>query len=98
MDPAKLDELKQWLLDSDQRPFAAVVIRNGYIVLEVARDQSSVTNTKNVMSCAKAICATVLAIASEESKQGHLPRRMSFDDPAFDYIPWAQPLSDPAQS
>jgi CubicO group peptidase (beta-lactamase class C family) len=98
MDPVKLDELKQWLLESDQRPFAAVVIRNGYIVLEVARDQSSVTNTKNVMSCAKAICATVLAIASEESKQGHLPRRMSFDDPAFDYIPWAQPLSDPRKA
>jgi CubicO group peptidase (beta-lactamase class C family) len=98
MDPAKLEELKQWLLDSDERPFGAVVIRNGYIVLEVERDHSSVTNTKNVMSCAKAICATVLAIASEESQNGHLPRRMSFDDPAFDYIPWAQPLSDPRKA
>ena len=39
-------------------PFGAVVIRNGYIVLEVERDHSSVANTKNVMSCAKAICAT----------------------------------------
>ncbi len=98
MDPAKLEELKRWLLDSDKRPFGAVVIRNGYIVLEVQRDSSSVTNTKNVMSCAKAICATVLAIASEESQQGRLPHRMTFDDPAFDYIPWAQPLSDPRKS
>ena len=98
MDPAKLGELKQWLLGSDDRPFAAVVIRNGYIVLEVERDHSSATNTENVKSCAKAICATVLAIASEESQQGHLPRRMSFDDPAFDYIPWAQPLSDPRKA
>ena len=98
MDPAKLGELKQWLLNSDDRPFAAVVIRNGYIVLEVERDPSSVTNTENVKSCAKAICATVLAIASEESQRGHLPRRMSFDDPAFDYIPWAQPLSDPRKA
>ena len=98
MDPARLQELKQWLMDSDDRPFAAVVIRNGYIVLEVERNCSSVTNTGNVKSCAKAICATVLAIASEQSQKGGLPRRMTFDDPAFDYIPWAQPLSDPRKS
>ena len=29
MDPARLESLKQWLLDSDDRPFAATVIRNG---------------------------------------------------------------------
>ena len=52
MAPAKLADLKQWLLKSDDRPFAAVVIRHGYIVLEVVRDHSSVTNTKNVASCA----------------------------------------------
>jgi CubicO group peptidase (beta-lactamase class C family) len=98
MDAVKLEALKEWLLASDDRPFGAVVIRNGYIVLEVERDQSSVTNTKNVKSCAKAICATVLAIASEESQKGKLPRRMSFDDPAFDFIPWAQPLSDPRKA
>jgi len=98
MDPAKLEELKHWLLASDQRPFGAVVIRRGYIVLEVERDHSSVTNTQNVASCAKAICATVLAIASEESQRGSLPRRMTFDDPAFDYIPWAKPLSDPRKA
>jgi CubicO group peptidase (beta-lactamase class C family) len=98
MDPTKLEDLKQWLLKSDDRPFGAVVIRHGYIVLEVERDSSSVTNTKNIQSCAKAICATVLAIASEESQKGRLPRRMTFDDPAFDYIPWAQPLSDPRKA
>jgi CubicO group peptidase (beta-lactamase class C family) len=98
LDPAKLQELRQWLMDSDDRPFGAVVIRNGYIVLEVERDHSSVTNTSDVKSCAKAICATVLAIASEESQKGRLPHRMSFDDPAFDYIPWAQPLSDPRKA
>src|ERR1039458_1223085 len=48
MDPAKLNELKQWLLGSDDRPFGAVAIRNGYIVLEVERDHSSVTATGNV--------------------------------------------------
>ena len=98
MDPARLENLKQWLLQSDDRPFAAVVIRKGYIVLEVARDHSSITNTKDVKSCAKAICATVLAIASDESLKGHTPRRMTFDDPAFDFIPWAQPLSDPRKA
>jgi len=98
MDPAKLEDLKQWLMKSDDRPFGAVVIRHGYIVLEVERDHSSVTNTKNVASCAKAICATVLAIASDESQKGHTPRRMTFDDPAFDFIPWAQPLSDPRKA
>jgi CubicO group peptidase (beta-lactamase class C family) len=98
MDPVRLLELRQWLLNSDKRPFAAVVIRNGYIVLEVEREHSSVTNTRSIASCAKAICATVLAIASAESQKGHLPRRMSFDAPAFDYIPWAEPLSDPRKA
>jgi len=37
LDPDKLAELKQWLLESDKRSFAAVVIRRGYIVLEVER-------------------------------------------------------------
>ncbi len=41
MDPAKLNDLKQWLLKSDERGFAAVVIHNGYIVLEVERGNSS---------------------------------------------------------
>jgi CubicO group peptidase (beta-lactamase class C family) len=43
----------------------------------------------------KALCATVLAIASERSQEGRTPRKMSFEDRAFDFIPWAQPLSDP---
>ena len=98
MDPARLAELKGWLLQSDDRHFAAVVIRHGYIVLEVERDHSSITNIGDVKSCAKAICATVLAIASEDSQQGRTPRRMTFDDPAFDFIPWAQPLSDPRKA
>jgi CubicO group peptidase (beta-lactamase class C family) len=46
----------------------------------------------------KAICATALAIASEESQQGRTPKKMRFDDPAFDFIPWAQPLSDPRKA
>lgn len=98
MDPVKLGELKQWLLESDKRNFAAVVIRNGYIVLEVERGNSSKTDARRVASVSKAICATVLAIASERSQRGETPRRMSFDDPAFDFIPWAQPLSDPRKA
>jgi len=98
MDPAKLEQLKQWLLQSDRRNFAAVVIRNGYIVLEVERGNSSKTDARRVASVSKAICATVLAIASERSQRGETPRRMSFDDRAFDFIPWAQPLSDPRKA
>jgi len=94
MDPAKLDELRQWLLDSDDRPFAAVVICRGHLVLEVERGNSAASDTRRVASVSKAVCATVLAIASEQSRQGVTPRRMTFDDPAFDFIPWAQPLSD----
>jgi len=96
--PAKLDELRQWLLKSDNRTFAAVVIRNGYIVLEVERGNSAKTDTRRVASVSKAVCATVLAIASERSRQGRTPRKMTFDDPAFDFIPWAQPLSDPRKA
>jgi len=95
MDPKKLGQLKQWLLDSDNRNFAAVVIRNGYIVLEVERGNSAKTDSRRVASVSKAICATVLAIASEQSQQGMLPKKMKFDDAAFQFIPWAQPLSDP---
>lgn len=95
MDPLRLAVLRTWLMDSDKRDFAAVVIRHGYIVLEVERNHSSRTNSRRVASVSKAVCATVLAIASEESQAGRTPRRMRFDDPAFDFIPWAQPLSDP---
>ena len=98
MDPDKLAELKQWLLASDDRKFAAVVIRHGYIVLEVERGRSAKTDSSRVASVSKAVCATVLAIASEQSQHGLTPRKMRFDDPAFEFIPWAQPLSDPRKA
>lgn len=94
MDPGKLADLKQWLLDSDKRDFAAVVIRRGYIVLEVERGNSARTDSRRVASVSKAICATVLAIAAEQSQRGLTPKKMKFDDLAFDFIPWAKPLSD----
>lgn len=98
VDPDKLAALKQWLLDSDGRTFAAVIIRRGYVVLEVERGNSAKTDSRRVASVSKAICATVLAIASEQSQQGLTPKKMSFDDPAFQFIPWAQPLSDPRKA
>ena len=98
IDPDKLADLRDWLLQSDKRKFAAFVIRRGYVVLEVERDRSSRTDTGNVKSCAKAICATVLAIASEESQSGKLARKMTFADKAFDFIPQAKPLSDPRKA
>jgi CubicO group peptidase (beta-lactamase class C family) len=98
IDPAKLDALKEWLLQSDDRNFAADVIRHGYIILEVERGNSARTDTRRVASVSKAVCATVLAIASEQSQHGLTPRKMSFDDPAFDFIPWAYPLSDPRKA
>jgi len=98
VDPAKLGELRQWLLQSDDRNFAAVVVRRGYVVLEVERGNSAKTDSRRVASVSKAICATVLAVASELSQQGKTPRRMTFDDRAFDYLPWALPLSDPRKA
>lgn len=98
MDPVKLDDLRQWLLQSDERNFAAVVIRRGHIVLEVERGNSAKTDSRRVASVSKAVCATVLAIAAEQSRQGLTPHKMTFDDPAFDFIPWAQPLSDPRKA
>ena len=95
MNPDKLDELKKWLLESDKRDFAAVVIRRGYVVLEVERGNSAKTDSRRVASVSKAVCATVLAIASEQSQLGFGHRKMSFDDMAFQFIPWAHPLSDP---
>lgn len=98
MNPARLDELREWLLQSDKRNFAAVVIRNGYIVLEVERGNSARTDSRRVASVSKAVCATVLAIASDQSLRGKSARRMTFDDPAFDFIPWAHPLSEPRKA
>ncbi len=66
--------------------------------MQEERGKSAVTDNGRVASCSKAICATVLAIAAEESQHGRTPRRMTFDDPAFQFIPWAQPLSDPRKS
>jgi CubicO group peptidase (beta-lactamase class C family) len=98
MNPEKLTSLRTWLLRSDEREFAALVIRRGFIVLEEERGNSSVSNTRRVASCSKAVCATVLAIASEQSQEGNMPRKMTFDDRAFDFIPWARPLSDPRKA
>lgn len=98
MDPEKLAGLRQWLLESDSRNFAATVIRHGWIVLEVERGNNARTDSRRVASVSKAVCATVLAIASEQSRQGLTPRRMKFEDPAFDFIPWAKPLSDPRKA
>ncbi|MCA9135375.1 MAG: serine hydrolase [Planctomycetales bacterium] len=98
MDKHKVAELREWLLKSDNRPFAAVVIRHGTIVLQVERGNSAVSDARRVASVSKAVCATVLAIASEKSRRGETPRKMSFDDKAFEFIPWAQPLSDPRKA
>jgi CubicO group peptidase (beta-lactamase class C family) len=102
MDPDKLNGLRHWSLgpSSGGHDFAAVVIRRGYVVLEVEKGlrSDSFGDRVGVASCAKAICATVLAIASEESQKGNMPRKMTFDDKAFDYIPWGKPLSDPRKS
>jgi len=98
MDVARLEELRRWLLKSDDRDFAAVVVRRGHVVLEVERGNSAKTDARRVASVSKAICATVLAIASEESQRGKTPRAMRFEDPAFSFIPWAQPLSDPRKA
>jgi CubicO group peptidase (beta-lactamase class C family) len=98
MDPDKLVELKAWLLKSDERNFAAAIIRNGYLVLEVERGNSAKADARRVASVSKAICATVLAIASEQSQQGRTPKKMKFDDAAFDFIPWAKPLIDPRKA
>jgi CubicO group peptidase (beta-lactamase class C family) len=98
MDIGKLNDLKEWLLKSDKRNFAAVVIRHGHIVLEVERGNSSKTDSRRVASVSKAVCATVLSIASERSQNDNTPRKMSFGDPAFDFIPQAHPLSDPRKA
>lgn len=98
MDPEQLADLTNWLSKSDRRDFAAVVIRHGYVVLQVEHGNSARTNSERVASLSKAVCAIVLSIASERSQHGQTSRKMTFDDPAFQFIPWAQPLSDPRKA
>jgi CubicO group peptidase (beta-lactamase class C family) len=98
VDPDRLTALRDWLLASDQRNFAAVVIRRGYVVLRVERGNSAATDSRRVASVSKAVCATVLAIASERSRHEQAPVPMRFEDPAFRFIPQAQPLSDPRKA
>ncbi len=64
-------------------------------MLEVERGNSATADSRRVASVSKAVCVAVLAIASEQSQQGLTPKKMTFDDPAFQFILWAQPLSDP---
>ena len=98
LDSSKLSALREWLLASDERNFAATIVRHGSVVFEVERGNSAATDSRRVASCSKAVCAIVLAIASEHSVQGRTPRRMTFGDRAFDYLPWANPLSDPRKA
>jgi CubicO group peptidase (beta-lactamase class C family) len=67
-------------------------------VLQVERGNSAASDSRRVASVSKAVCATVLAIASDLSQKGKTPRMMTFEDRAFDFIPWAQPLSDPRKA
>ena len=46
VDPVKLAELREWLLRSDDRDFAAVVIRRGHVVLEVERGNSAKADSR----------------------------------------------------
>ena len=97
MDPRQIAGLRQWLLASDNRPFAAVVIRHGAIALQVERGNSAATDARRVASVSKAVCATVLAIASEQSQLGKTPRKMTFDDKALRLYPMGPPAQRSAQ-
>ena len=44
MDSAKLEDLKQWLLKSDDRPFNAIIIRYCYVVLDTSNQELSLRN------------------------------------------------------
>ena len=46
----------------------------------------------------KAMSATVLASPPNKARKARHRRRMRFDNPAFDFIPRAQPLSDPRKA
>jgi hypothetical protein len=58
MDPAKLTKLRAWLRDSDERGFAAVVIRRGYLVLEEERLNSGVAVIGELLVVAGATSGT----------------------------------------
>jgi len=87
MDPDKLAELKTVAARFRQTGLRGGRDRHGYIVLEVERGNSSKTDSRRIASVSKAICATVLAIASEQSERGLTPWAMKFDDPAFQFHP-----------
>ena len=70
MDPAKLAELKDWLDRSDKRRFAAVVIRHGYIALEVERGRSAKTDAQRVLDWAAAEDAVGIVVGLPLSMDG----------------------------
>jgi CubicO group peptidase (beta-lactamase class C family) len=98
MDPVALEELGEWLRRSDDREFAAVIVRRGQIVLEVERGRSAKSSAENIKSCAKAICATLMAIAADQAAASRHRRPFSFASPAFEFLPWAKPWQDSAKS
>ena len=90
-------EAREWLRQSDHRQFAAVVIGED-ILSCIGTQQECRDGQRPNRLLLEAICATVFAIASEESQKGHTPRKMTFDDRVFEFIAWAQPLSDPRKA
>ncbi len=98
LDPDALAALADWLRASDDRPFAASLVRRGYLCLEVERGRDAATSHEWVKSVSKAICATALAIALERGRAGLGPVELGLDEPCLHLLPAAAPLSDPRKA
>ena len=97
MDPDRLTELREWLRQSDRETSPRSSSGGGTSSWKRRGATARCRIPRRVASCSKAIRATVLSIASEQSRRGRTPRRMTFDDRAFDFIPWAQPAERSSQ-
>ncbi|MHA1288611.1 MAG: hypothetical protein ACTSPB_14495 [Candidatus Thorarchaeota archaeon] len=66
MDSAILDEMMQFIEDSDAPIHGLVVTRNGYIVEEGYWSYYSNTSTHHIFSCTKSFTSTLIGIAIKE--------------------------------
>jgi len=95
MDPEKLDNLKQWLLESDDAHLRRSSFATGTSCSRSSGQQREDRFASRRVGCRKP-SARQCWHCSERSQQGLTPRKMTFDDQALDFIPGIS-IERPAQ-
>ena len=91
-------ELQDFLFGGQN--WACVVIRKGQLVAEHGSFMGLPTSRFDIWSCTKSFTGAAWGMLLEDSRAGRLPggHQVSLDSLAYDFLPEAQPLSDPRKA